>query len=66
LTHQFLADTLGVQRSAVTIAAGKLQRKKLIDYSRGRISILSLRGLEDASCECYRMQVNDHAQQFAV
>jgi hypothetical protein len=55
-----------VQRSAVTIAAGKLQRKKLIGYSRGRISILSLSGLEDASCEWYRMQVRDHAQQFAV
>lgn len=66
LTHQFLADMLGVQRSAVTIAAGKLQRKKLIGYSRGRISILSRRGLEAASCECYRMQGKDHVQQFAV
>lgn len=65
LTHQFLADMLGVQRSAVTIAAGKLQRKKLIGYSRGRISILSRRGLEGASCECYGMQVKDHARQFA-
>ncbi len=48
LTHQFLADTLGVQRSAVTIAAGKLQRKKLIGYSRGQIRILSHKGLEAA------------------
>jgi len=65
LTHQLLADLLGVQRSAVTIAAGKLQRKKLISYARGHISILSRSGLEDASCECYEIQVRDHARQFA-
>ncbi len=52
-THQFLADLLGVQRSAVTIAAGKLQHKKLIDYARGQIRILSRSGLEAAACECY-------------
>lgn len=65
LTHQLLADLLGVQRSAVTIAAGKLQRRKLISYARGHISVLSRNGLEDASCECYEIQVRDHARQFA-
>lgn len=54
LTHQMLADLLGVQRSAVTIAAGKLQRNKLIGYARGQVSILSREGLEDAACGCYR------------
>ena len=66
LTHQFLADTLGVQRSAVTIAAGKLQRKTLISYSRGHIRILSRAGLEDACCACYREQLRDHARQFSA
>ncbi len=66
LTHQLLADMLGVQRSAVTIAAGKLQRKKLIGYNRGQIRILSRTGLEEASCECYGMQISDDALQFAV
>jgi len=65
LTHQLLADLLGVQRSAVTIAAGRLQRKKLISYARGHINILSRDGLEEASCECYEMQLRDHAQQFS-
>lgn len=53
LTHQFMADMLGVQRSAITIAAGALQDKKIIRYTRGEISILDRQGLEEASCECY-------------
>ena len=53
LTHQFLADMLGVQRSAVTIAAGKLQERGLVAYTRGRIRVLDRKGLESASCPCY-------------
>lgn len=65
LTHQYLADMLGVQRSAVTIAAGALQRNNVISYSRGEILILDRRGLESASCECYRAVIEDHQRVFA-
>lgn len=53
LTHKLLADTLGVQRSAVTIAAGELRKKAIINYSRGEITILDRSALEAVSCGCY-------------
>jgi CRP-like cAMP-binding protein len=64
LTHEFLADMLGVRRSAITIAAGGLRRRDLIQYSRGEIQILDRRGLEDASCECYSAVTAQYARAF--
>lgn len=53
LTHEDIAEMLGVSRSAVSTAAGAFQRKGMISYARGRISILDRRKLEGAACECY-------------
>jgi CRP-like cAMP-binding protein len=55
LTQEFLADMLGVRRPSVTLAARTLQQAGLIEYERGRITIKDRRGLEEASCECYRV-----------
>ena len=53
LTQEFLSQMLGVQRSTVTVAAGDLQRRGMISYSRGRIHILDRAALASVACECY-------------
>jgi len=53
LTHDFLSDMLGVRRVGVTNSATVLQRKKLIKYSRGHITILDRAGLKAVACPCY-------------
>ena len=53
LTQEFLSNLLGVRRVGISTAAGALQKRKLIGYSRGKIRILNPKGLEAASCSCY-------------
>jgi CRP-like cAMP-binding protein len=58
LTQEFLAHMLGIRRVGVTKAAGELERRKLIDYSRGHIQVLDRKRLEAAACPCYRIVRN--------
>lgn len=53
LTQEFLADMLGVRRTTVTLLAQELQKKGILRYSRGRITILDRGRLEECACECY-------------
>ena len=53
MTQELIANMLGVRREGVTEAAGKLQALGLIEYRRGRISVLDRPGLEARVCECY-------------
>ena len=53
MTQELIANMLGVRREGVTEAAGKLQKLGVIEYSRGRITVLDRPMLEQLSCECY-------------
>jgi CRP-like cAMP-binding protein len=53
MTQELIANMLGVRREGVTEAAGKLQSAGLIQYGRGRITVLDRPGLEARTCECY-------------
>jgi len=53
ITHDFLATMLGTDRPTVSLAAGALQRKELIQYTRGAVKIVNRKKLEDFACECY-------------
>ena len=62
LTHKFLAQMLGVRREGITNAAGILQKRKLLSYSRGEITILNRAGLEKATCSCYQASKDVYAR----
>ena len=53
LTQEFLSEMLGKRRTTVALAAGALQRSGFIEYSRGKVKILSRQNLETAACDCY-------------
>jgi Mn-dependent DtxR family transcriptional regulator len=53
MTQELIANMLGVRREGVTEAAGTLRRAGIIRYSRGRITVLDRRRLEQEVCECY-------------
>jgi CRP-like cAMP-binding protein len=54
-TQEFLAEMLGVTRTSVTVVAHTLQQAGIIKYTRGKIRITNLEGLQDAACECYEI-----------
>jgi CRP-like cAMP-binding protein len=64
MTQAFLAHMLGVRRVSVTAAAGALQRRGLIEYHRGLLTVLDRDGLERVACGCYAFDCLTYARQF--
>ena len=53
MTQELIANMLGVRREGVTEAASKLQKRGVITYRRGQITVLDRIKLEQLCCECY-------------
>lgn len=53
ITHDFLATMLGTDRPSVSLAAGSLQKKRIIEYTHGAVRVLNRKKLESSACECY-------------
>lgn len=53
ITHERIAQHMGVRRAGITEIAGELQHRGVISYTRGRLRIINRRGLEQVACECY-------------
>jgi CRP-like cAMP-binding protein len=52
-TQEYLSEMIGTERTTVSAIAGDMQRKGLIEYSRGQLKILNRENLEATACECY-------------
>jgi len=64
VTQEFLAQLLGVQRASISLIAGSLQEEGLIQYRRGRLSILNKDALAEKACGCYHTLRNHQRRHF--
>ncbi|MEA2674367.1 MAG: hypothetical protein QOI92_1559 [Chloroflexota bacterium] len=55
VTQDFLAQMIGVQRPALSVAMRQFKEAGLVKYSRGQISIADRDGLLARSCSCIRI-----------
>jgi CRP-like cAMP-binding protein len=62
MTHEQIANILGVRRESISLAAGNLQDLGLIKYSRGKIELIDRKGVESAACGCYSTVKKLHDQ----
>lgn len=66
LTHEALGEILGVRRESITSAASNMQRRKLIKYSRGEITILNRAGIVKTACQCYSSARNIYEHYLGI
>jgi CRP-like cAMP-binding protein len=64
ITQQLISSMLGVRREGITLAASALQKRKLIRYARGHLTILNREGLQAAACACYSAAKKAHLLEY--
>jgi CRP-like cAMP-binding protein len=64
VTHETIANMLGVRRESITQALGKLQSAGLVSSGRGQIQVLDRAGLTDAVCECFSLVFDETERLF--
>jgi Mn-dependent DtxR family transcriptional regulator len=62
VTQESIAFMLGVRRVGVTKAAGDLQRRGVIEYARGEVTVINRKALEAAACSCYAADCSCYAK----
>jgi hypothetical protein len=55
VTHEYISNMLGTNRSEVTLGIGRLHELGLIKSTRALMEITDRKGLEKAGCECYEI-----------
>ena len=60
LTQEYMARMLGSRRSTVTVTAQALQEAGMIEYRRGKVTIVDRTKFEGAACDCYRIVKTSH------
>jgi PAS domain-containing protein len=64
VTHESMANSLGVRRESVTQALGRLQAQGLVCSGRGKITVLDRDGLRNGVCECFGLVSTETRRQF--
>lgn len=62
LTQETLADLIGVRRSSLSVVAGELRQRSLINYNRGKIMIQNPVALRKVACECDRLISEEYSR----
>ena len=66
LTQEFLSEMICVRRASVNLALGVFRKAGYIRYVRGKVTVIDWKGLESASCECYRLIREEYAHLDAL
>lgn len=66
ITQEVLSEIPGVRRESITTRAANLKLSELINYSRGRITVLERPRLKKRARKCYAVVKREYDRLFPV